>query len=57
MLSVSLSNHRGIHMSRCEEVLFDATNLKFESLDEATLYITENLKKKQESDNAFVKIN
>jgi len=55
-LSVSLHWHRWIHMSRCEEVLFDASEQIFDNLDKAAIYIAEWLKMKQWAQSSFVKI-
>ena len=55
-LHVSLEWHRGIHMSRCEEVLFEAKDILFDNLNEAGLFIAKKLKDKQESKTAFVNL-
>lgn len=55
-LHVSLEWHRGIHMSRCEEVLFEAKEILFDDLNQAGLFIAKKLREKQESKIAFVNL-
>ncbi len=55
-LHVSLEWHRGIHMSRCEEVLFEAKEILFDDLNEAWLFIAKQLKEKQNSKKSFVNL-
>lgn len=55
-LSVGLSGHRGIHMSRCEEALNEASELSYFELDEFALKIAELLIEKQKSESSYVKV-
>lgn len=53
-MSVSLEGSRGIHMSRCEEVLFEFINRKDLSLIEMAVSMAEKLKHVQEAKKAYV---
>lgn len=53
-LSVSLENSRGIHMSRCEEVLFECKNRKDLTLIELAVVIANKLRQVQGSEKAYV---
>lgn len=55
-LKVDLHNHRGIHMSRCEQVLFDASEKTYDSLDDFAVEIAKGLREKQESETSYVRI-
>jgi len=55
-MKVELKGHRGIHMSRCEEILFDACSTAYKSLDDFAIVLAKNLKDKQESDISQVRI-
>jgi GTP cyclohydrolase-4 len=55
-LHVSLEWYRGIHMSRCEEVLFEAKNMLFDDLNQAWLFIAKELRNKQKSKTSFVSL-
>lgn len=48
-MSVQLQGHRGIHMSRCEEALFEVVEKKYQTLDDFALVLSEQLKIKQKS--------
>lgn len=55
-LGVDLSNHRGIHMSRCEEALFEISKGTYTDLDEFALALAERLREKQSSSLGIVKV-
>lgn len=55
-MKVELKGHRGIHMSRCEEILFDACNKTYKSLDDFAIVLAKNLKEKQKSNISHVGI-
>lgn len=55
-LKVDLYNHRGIHMSRCEQVLFDAAEKTYDSLDDFAIEVAKGLREKQKSETSFVRI-
>lgn len=55
-LYVDLHGHRGIHMSRCEEVLLELSKKSYKSLDEFSLEIASGLRKKQDSEFGIVKM-
>jgi len=56
-ISVNLEGHRGIHMSRCEEVLFDLNQKTHNSLDDFAIAMAREIRKKQESKGCIVKVN
>ena len=53
-MQVELVGHRGIHMSRCEEALFELINDKFETLDEFAEKLATKLIERQKSEKAYV---
>jgi GTP cyclohydrolase IV len=53
-MSVSLKNNRGIHMSRCEEVLFEFKNKKDLTLIDMAVSMSKRLQEVQGAENAFV---
>lgn len=53
-MSVSLANSRGIHMSRCEEVLFEFKNRKDFTLLEMAAAIARELRKVQCAEKSYV---
>jgi MptA/FolE2 family GTP cyclohydrolase len=55
-LKVDLHNHRGIHMSRCEQVLFEASKKTYKNLDEFALVVAKGLRETQKSETSFVRI-
>ena len=55
-LGVDLSDHRGIHMSRCEEALFEISRGTYTDLDEFALALAERLREKQSSSLGIVKV-
>lgn len=55
-LSVDLVGHRGIHMSRCEEVLFAAAGHHHKCLDDFAVEVAKGLQEKQESKSVQVRI-
>lgn len=55
-LAVDLSDHRGIHMSRCEEALFEISKGTYSDLDQFALALAERLREKQASNLGIVKI-
>jgi len=55
-LNVDLVGHRGIHMSRCEEVLFEASKKHHKSLDDFAIMVAKGLQNKQESQRANVRM-
>jgi GTP cyclohydrolase FolE2 len=56
-MSVSLEGNRGIHMSRCEEVLFELKNRKDLSLIEIATAMAEKLREVQGSEKSYVTLN
>ncbi len=56
-MQVELVGHRGIHMSRCEEALFDLLEKKHESIDSFAIELAQELQKRQKSNIAYVNIN
>lgn len=55
-IGVDLSGHRGIHMSRCEEVLFALSQRTFASLDDFALTLAREVQKTQKSPGCAVKV-
>ncbi|MEK9160190.1 MAG: GTP cyclohydrolase, FolE2/MptA family [Patescibacteria group bacterium] len=55
-LSVDLKGHRGIHMSRCEEALFELAEGNYPDLDTFAVALAERLREKQSSNLGIVKI-
>jgi GTP cyclohydrolase-4 len=55
-LKVDLKGHRGIHMSRCEAVLFEAAAKSYKSLDDFAVTIATGLREKQKSEKSYVRI-
>lgn len=53
-MSVKLTRHRGIHMSRCEEALYEVAEKKYSTLDDFALMLSEKLKEKQKSKESKV---
>lgn len=53
-LGASLEDHRGVHMSRFEEALFTASRKKYDSIDEFTQAMAEEIRSRQNSDTAYV---
>lgn len=55
-LSTSLKDRRGVHMSRCGTVIFDAAQKTFSSLDDFAHEIAQNIMAKQNSDRGMAKV-
>ncbi len=55
-IGVLLQGHRGIHMSRCEEALFEIQDKTFASIDEFALDLAKVVKEKQKSHWCVVRI-
>lgn len=55
-MGVSLDDHRGIHMSRCEEALFDLIKGSYSDIDEFSAALAEELRKRQKSASSVVKV-
>jgi MptA/FolE2 family GTP cyclohydrolase len=55
-LKVDLHEHRGIHMSRCEQVLFAAADKVYDSLDDFAIEVAKGLREKQKSETSYVRI-
>jgi MptA/FolE2 family GTP cyclohydrolase len=53
-LGANLEDHRGVHMSRFEEVLFAASRKKYDSIDEFTQAMAEEIRSRQGSESAYV---
>jgi len=56
-IGVNLEDHRGIHMSRCEEALFDLTKQTHESLDDFAIALAREIREKQGGKGGVVKVN
>lgn len=55
-LSTSLKDRRGIHMSRCGTVIFNAAQKTFSSLDDFAHEIAQNIMARQNSDRGVAKV-
>jgi GTP cyclohydrolase IV len=55
-LKVDLREHRGIHMSRIEQVLFDAASKLYDNLDDFAIEVAKGLREKQKSETSYVRI-
>jgi len=53
-MQVQLVGHRGIHMSRCEEALFQLINNKYENLEDFASELAKEIRKRQDSDVSYV---
>lgn len=53
-MQLRLTDHRGIHMSRCEEALFSLVDKVHGSIDTFALSLAEEIMKLQESEAAYV---
>ncbi|MBU1016180.1 GTP cyclohydrolase I FolE2 [Patescibacteria group bacterium] len=56
-IGVNLEGHRGIHMSRCEEVLFELSHQSHKSLDDFAIALARGIREKQGSKGCVVKVN
>ena len=55
-ISSSLEGHRGVHMSRFEEALFEATKEKHDSIDAFAIALTRAVRDGQESKGAVIRV-
>lgn len=55
-IGVKLQGHRGIHMSRCEESLFELLEVPHDSIDSFTLKLAQSVRDKQKSSGCVVKV-
>lgn len=53
-MQVGLTDHRGIHMSRCEEALFSLVDQVHDSLDSFALSLAEEILKLQKAEASYV---
>jgi len=55
-MQVSLQGHRGIHMSRCEEALFELVDQRHESLESFASQLAKRLQEVQSAEAAYVEL-